>query len=341
MTPWILKLLTGLFLLIVPATGFAQQPPHCELIPLPGRRVSLQIDGVEQTQWHAGLQDPHPFLFPVRGPSGALLTRLGHPGAPDHEHHRSIWLGYQNIDEQDFWTDSAGTRIRQTHWYDYRSGTDEAILAVRLGWIDADAKERLDQDAIIALRPRDAGEYELEFHFTLRPPDGRSSVTLGQTSLGLLAVRVSESISEHFGRGQLTGSSGRTGEADLFGQPAAWMDYSGPVAVGRGSGRRMVTEGITFHDHPDNPRYPARWHVRSDGWMGVSFGRPGPWVIRSGDPLILRYLLHIHRGPVDAVEADRVHRTFAARAGFTILPPGKSGPHRRYRVQRATDAAAD
>ncbi|MCA9217951.1 MAG: PmoA family protein, partial [Planctomycetales bacterium] len=78
------------------------KPPRCEIVPLADSEVSLRIDGIEKTRWNFGSQYPRPFLFPFYGPSGASLTRMGHPGAPNHDHHRSIWFAHHSIDENDF-----------------------------------------------------------------------------------------------------------------------------------------------------------------------------------------------------------------------------------------------
>src|SRR5690606_2385055 len=119
----------------------------------------------------------------------------------------------------------------------------------------------LEQDVIAVVRPEPAEELFLELHTSLRPQAG--SLELQQTNFGLLAVRVAKSISAHFGGGELIDGEGRRGEQAIFGQRAAWMDYSGPVPTGG-------VEGIAYFDHPANPHYPTRWHVRSDGWMGAS-----------------------------------------------------------------------
>ncbi|MFP6902652.1 MAG: DUF6807 family protein, partial [Verrucomicrobiia bacterium] len=62
--------------------------PLCQIVPLPDNQASLQIDGVERTRWHFDAKYPRPFFYPFNGPSGETLTRMGHPGAPNHDHHR-------------------------------------------------------------------------------------------------------------------------------------------------------------------------------------------------------------------------------------------------------------
>ena len=110
------------------------------------------------------------------------------------------------------------------------------------------------------------------------------------------------------------------------------MDYSGPVVVGEGPDRKVVTEGITYFDHPDNPRYPSHWHVREDGWMGSGFCLKEPFNVKAGAPLVLRYLLHAHSGAYDHKKAEAVEAAFAKRPGFKIGKPNK--PHQQFEVWR-------
>jgi len=305
---------------------------RCELVPLPEDQVSFRIDGVEKTRWHFGAEYPRPFFYPFNGPSGTSLTRMGHPGAPNHDHHRSVWFAHHDVGGVDFWSDRTDARVRQKHWCRYRDGDDEAVMASLVGWYDGQGRELMEQDVVAALMPLDGGEHALEIQITMRPPARAESVELGKTNFGLLAVRVAKTVSVHFGGGRLINSEGQEGEEAIFGKPARWMDYSGPVAVGQGPDRKAVVEGITYFDHPTNPRYPTAWHVRSDGWMGASFCMNEGHTITRDTPLTLRYLLHAHRGPYDPAKAQSVHESFSKRPAFRIRKA--TVPHRQYVVER-------
>jgi hypothetical protein len=286
------------------------RPPRCQTVPLPDHQVTFEIDGHERLRWHFGAQYPRPFFYPLMGPSGSPLTRMGHPGDAGHDHHRSIWFGHHSIAGQDFWSDQKETKIRQKHWLVYQDGEREAGMAVAIGWYDRTGREVLDQQLIAIVSDhyggqKAPGETFVELQSTLRAIT--APVEIGQTNFGFLAVRVAKSISAHFGGGQIRDSEGRTGEPAIFGKAAAWMDYSGPVPGD-------LTEGITYFDHPANPGYPSKWHVREDGWMGASVCRDGPRKILD-NPLVLRYLLHAHGGPLDA------RRATAVAAQFGHSPP--------------------
>ena len=315
------------------------KPKRCELIPLPNHQVSFQIDGEQRLRWHYDNKYPRPFFYPLSGPTGTSLTRMGHPGAENHDHHRSVWFANHDVDGFTFWADGKGTQIRQKHWYAYEDGDQECIMGCVLGWYDSDGNERMTQDVVAALIPGNRGEYELELQTEFKPASPQSTVVLGKTNFGFLAVRVAKSISEHFGGGKLTDSEGNVGEPNIFGKQAKWMDYSGPVASGNDGHRDVVIEGITYHDHPENPRYPTHWHVRSDGWMGASFGMQEGLELTAKKPLRLRYLLEVHSGAIDSGRANTTHARFGQRHGFVIQRSTR--PHRQYEVVRLTKLASN
>lgn len=312
--------------------------PGCELVPLPGQQLDFLVDGHSRLRWQHGDQSPRPYFFPWVGPGGTSLLRLGHPGAPDHDHHRGIWFAHHDVDGLSFWADGQGNTIRQTQWYVYQESDQRAIMAVQLSWRDADDQERLQQQLIAVLTPQQAGQMTLELQSDFRPGAGRDSVQLGKTNFGLLAVRVARSLSHRYGGGQLANSEGDVGETACFGKPARWMDYSGPLAVAPtndlpAAGRSQRIQGITYFDHPDNPHYPSHWHVRADGWMGAAFNLQSAVVLTADRPLRLRYLLWLHEGGYDAAAAERVHQAFAESAAWSLQPSTDGLVH--YRIESA------
>jgi hypothetical protein len=315
--------------------------PRCQVVPEPDHQVSIQIDGSERTRWHYGNQYPRPFFFPFNGPSGQTLTRMGHPGASNHDHHRSVWFAHHKLLGIDFWSDNTDARIQQKEWLVFEEGDERAILATRLGWYDGhEPKELLDHIVIAIFRPAANGETLLELQSIFHPT--ADSIEFQQTNFGFLAVRVARSISEHFGAGKLTSSEGLVGEKgsagkpNIFGKQARWMDYSGPVSPAssdndKGPRSGDIVEGITYFDHPSNPGYPNRWHVREDGWMGASPCMDGPLQTTRSTPLRLRFLLHAHAGEIEASKANTIAERFAAWPEFDVTKSGM--PHQQYEIR--------
>jgi hypothetical protein len=313
--------------------------PRCQVLPLPDDQVALLVDTQERTRWHFGPQYPRPFFFPLVDPAGRHLTRMGHPGDWGHDHHRSVWFGHHVVGGVNFWNDQTEARIRQKRWLCYQDGPDEAAMAVLLSWQDGAGKELLEHELIAVVRPRlpdsrrgpqpaasdaaaRAAETVLYLQSTFRT---REPIELGQSNFGVLAVRVARSVSGYFGGGELQSSEGLRGETQLFGKPAIWMDYSGPVSATEWS-------GITYFDHPGNASYPSKWHVREDGWMGASVCRDGPLEIAPDKPLVLKYLLHAHAGSLDAPRAAALAAEFAHDPGYRVVKSQR--PHVGFEVVR-------
>ena len=308
------------------------EPWRCEVLPLPDQQVAFLIDGREVTRWHHSTEYPRPFFYPFNGPTGTSLTRMGHPGAPNHDHHRSVWFAHYKVEGVDFWSDQTGAQVRQKHWLAYVDGMRESIMASSLGWYDGTGQELLEQELVVAVRPLKEQEYLLEIQSTFRPGAGRESVRLEQTNFGFFAVRVAKALSGHFGGGLISDSESRVGEKAIFEQQAKWMDYSGRVAVMEGERRIWRNEGITYFDHPENDGYPSHWHVREDGWMGAAWNFRSDAEVTEEKSLVLRYLLHSHAGAYDASRAAKIAAAFAQRPGFLVQKSKR--PHRQYEVAR-------
>ena len=302
--------------------------PRCQIVPEADSQTSFTLDGMELFRWHYGGQYPRPFFHPVNGPSGANLVRMGHPGAPNHDHHAGIWFAHNSIESFDFWANGTETQIRQRQWLDYIDGDDYAAMAVILDYYDGhEDRPLLNQQTVVALRPLPNEEYLIEIQLELQSPQG--VVNLNQTNYGIIAVRVGASIAEHFGGGRLTNSNGQVTEANIFGRPSAYMDYSGPV---RGTNGVQLINGITLHDHKNNPSYPSKWHVREDGWMGPSINRDAPIQITQSEALRLRYQLHIHDKWLDRKEAEKIHREVNLSKPWSITK--STHKHRSWEINR-------
>lgn len=276
------------------------------------QRASLRIDGSERVGYEFGLNQPRPFLFPVLGPSGAWLTRMGHPNPVGHEHHKSVWFGHQKVAGVNFWEDRPRTdvRIRHRRVVLYQDGADWGGLVADLDWW-ANGHALIRQRLTIVLEPQEQGHYAIDLQSRFEAVSG--PVELGQTNFGFLGVRMAKTISEQFGAGRLTNSEGQSGEPAIFGQRARWVDYSGPSAPG-------ATEGIAYFEHPSNPRHPTLWHVRRDGWMEAAFCLAEPYGLAADHPLDLRYRLLIHAGTADRSALDAAWHDYAALPPYTLMP---------------------
>lgn len=303
--------------------------PRCQVVPESDFQTSFAIDGRKLIHWNFGHHYPRPFFHPVIGPSGANLVRMGHPGAPNHDHHSGIWFAHNMVEEFNFWANQTGTQIRQRQWLDYIDSDEYAAAAFILDYYDGhDESPLLTQTTISIIHPLEKNEYILELHMVLESPS--IPVTLHKTNFGVVAVRVCATISEHFGGGTLMNDLGVKSESNLFGKPSTYMDYSGPV---RDTSGDTVINGLTLFDHPSNPNFPAKWHVREDGWMGPSLNRDDAIVINKGASLELRYQVHVHAGALDPDKAVSIHRRFKDSKSWIVKR--SSMKHREWEIQKA------
>ena len=308
--------------------------------PLAERQFGFFIGQTEVTRWHFSDLAPRPYFFPVNGPSGHSLTRMGHPGAPNHDHHRSFWFAHSDMLGIDFWSETTAARIRQSQWYAIEDGEEAARIAFELLWTDGHNPEPLiKQDVFVTLRTAPLGwtlELQNDFRATAMGIEFRKS------NFGVLGLRVAKSLSVVFGGGLITGADGFEGEPQLFGKPNRWLDYSGPIYIEPAAesatasdkstqpAARQRVEGLTLIDHATNPGHPAKWHVRNDGWIGPSLSRDAAVIVPQNEPLTCRYLLYIHSGACDPQQINALAQLFDSSPPLQVKKSTK--PHHQFEI---------
>jgi hypothetical protein len=259
-----------------------------QAVPLPYDQVSLQRDGAEIARYHFGPALHRPFVFPVVGPAGQCLTRMGHPHDPvGHSHHNSVWISHFAVNGVDFWGDTGKGRIVHKRVEQLDDGSDHASVQTFNEWIDGPGTPLLHERRRITVRTLPQREWFLILDLQLEASGGK--VTFGKTPFGLIGVRLARTIGVNDGGGIICNSEGGVNEPEVLWKRAKWVDYSGPILTDR-------TEGITLMDHPANPNHPTFFHVRNDGWMGASLTYDAPRTLHPGQPLLLRYGLYVHAG---------------------------------------------
>lgn len=272
--------------------------PYLQVIPMPCQEASFQRDGVEITRYHFGAGLNRPFLFPVNGPSGRSLTRMGHPRDPEsHSHHNSVWVTHNDVDGVSFWSDGGKGKIRHRRIVKFEDGGERSSVVAENDWIVDGSKVVLKEKRQVTVLLLERGEWLMVIDMEFKAVE--KSVTLGKTPFGMVGVRMAKTIGVHDGAGTIRNSEGAVNEEEVFWKRARWVDYSGAVT-------NEKIEGITLFDSAKNPNFPSYFHVRNDGWMGASLTFGGPRTIEPGKPLNLRYGLYVHSEmkAADAIEAE-------------------------------------
>lgn len=292
----------------------AKPVPRVQMLPLPDDQASFELDGRELARYWFAPRQRRPFVYPIVGPSGRPLTRMGHPRDPiGHSHHNSFWVAHHDVNGDSFWEDRGPARIAPRRILRYDDADDAAALLAENAWIGRDDRVHLIERRGLTLRPLPDGESLLILDLQLEAAG--APATLGKTPFGLVGVRMAKTIGVKDGGGTIRNSEGNVDEQGpngVFWKHARWVDYSGPIAPG-------VAEGLTLFDHPANPNHPSVFHVRVDGWMGSSLTFDAPRTIEPGRPLRLRYALYAHKGVPKAGTIDAVWDEFA-RAKVEPLP---------------------
>ena len=301
----------------IPATPLPKPVPRIQAVPQPYQQVSFQRGGVEIARYHHGPGLNRPFVFPVIGPAGISLTRMGHPRDPEgHSHHNSAWLAHNDVNGVTFWGDrgtNAGRIVHQRIEL-LDDSDDQAFIQTINAWTDPRGKVLLQERrrTTVKLLPDQEFWLIVDAQLEAKQPE----VVFGKTPFGLAAVRMAKTIGVHDGGGLIRNSEGGVNEKGVFWKPARWVDYSGLIAPN-------VIEGATLMDHPRNPGHPATFHVRDAGWMGASFTFHGPLKLRAGETVRVRYGIYVHAGRPTAAQLAAQWEKFAGDSLPTLEPAVK------------------
>ncbi len=305
------RVLTTAFCILAAASGVAvgqevpepKAVPRLQIVPQPDGQASFQRDGMEITRYHFGPGLNRPFLFPIIGPAGRSLTRMGHPHDPEsHSHHNSVWISHNDVGDVDFWSDRRLGTIRHKRIVQYEDEGKRSTITADNEWVDKDGKVLLSETRRIGVVLLEGKEWLLVIDSTFAAKD--KPVTLGKTPFGVIGVRMAKTIGVNDGGGRIRNSEGGVNEKEIFWKRARWVDYSGAIENG-------TIEGITLFDHPGNPNHPSHFHVRNDGWMGASLTFEGPREIPRGQVLHLRYGLYVHSDMKLAADIEKQWKRFA------------------------------
>ncbi len=268
-----------------------------------------------------------PVLWPIIGPTNKPMTRA-YPIAPkepneatDHIHHRSLWIGYEGINNVDFWHESrkgnldVGKTVHVQFQLVESIGDTGKIIAAN-DWVDSQG-DRVCSD----LRTLEFGYHQdqrwIDFQLELIASEGQ--VTLGDSKEGFFAVRVAPTIKVDADKGgEIVNSRGDVNRK-AWSQHAKWVDYHGTVG--------NETLGIAILSHPGSFEPIPRWHVRTYGLFASNpFGelaftnpdsamasRPARHTIPAGESITFRYKIILHKGNEKEAKIADSFNTFSSQ----------------------------
>ncbi|MFQ5734184.1 MAG: PmoA family protein, partial [Planctomycetaceae bacterium] len=271
----------GVLAVLVAATSvFAADKPRVR-VKSSVDGIRFFVDGRHFTTYNLNRDGklPKPFMFPVRGPDGTILTRkiLKSRKNGDHVHHKGIWVAVDEVNHVRFWAEK-GKIVTRRELSGAGSG-NEASVTVTNDWKADDGTTVVTEKTTITVTPNRVIAYDISFKA------GEKPVTFRDTKEGLFGFRMVHSMRESEG-GQVVNSRGEKGTKNCWGKTADWIDYYGKV-----NGK---TYGVAIFDHPKNFR-KSRYHVRNYGLFSINpFGQKAytrgkksaqPYTIKPGGTL--------------------------------------------------------
>jgi len=233
-----------------------------------------------------------PYFSNAKLSQGRLLTR-NHPPIPgtdavDHDRmHPGIWLGFGDINGEDFWRNKA-TMEHNRFIGEPRLETGRLRFATESLLRAANGSAMGTVQHHLGVIPRPSG-WLLVWRAVFIADQG--PLTFGDQEEMGFAARVATPLTEQQG-GKIRNSRGQVSAAATWGQPAAWCDYSGGESTA--GGILLLSGGDNFRE--------SWWHNRDYGVMVANpFGRaamqqgpPSEVTIAAGESLTLAFgaLLH-------------------------------------------------
>ncbi len=282
----------------VAAAGVARSAPGVEF-----RRQSGKIEVLAGGRLVSGFvyeeKWDKPFLYPLRTPSGIGLER-GFPLAPrvdgstDHPWHRGLVYGHGVINGIDFWRElGRGQSGRLTLREEPRASGNQITARLAMQPPTGEPIGTITQQYSFAA---EVSLVSIEVKIRVMANEG-VPLKYGDTEDGGFGMRLRDEFRQDRGA-ILRNSEGLRDTENIWGKPARWVDYSAEV-----EGHET---GVAMHDHPDNLRYPGRWHARGYGLCAANpfalrdftgdKARDGAYEIPAGGELVLRYKVVIHEG---------------------------------------------
>ena len=278
-----------------------------------GQRIKVEENG---HPWTTYVPDdgPKPYFDPLIGPGDVSLTRAWpmrevEGETHDHPHHRSLWFAHMDVNKADTWDEMPGHgSIRETARPTVQGGGPVGLLRTRNDWLDRSGRKVCEDERVVQFYATQ-GARVFDFAVTLKATAG--PVRIGDNKDGVFGVRVAGPMAVTAQQGgQIVNARGLKDKA-AWGQPAEWVDYTGPVAG--------ATRGIAILNEPASFRFPTTWHVRDYGlfaanpfgWHDFGQAKSGDYTIPPGESIRLAYRVILHDG---TTESARITARFQAYA---------------------------
>jgi sugar phosphate isomerase/epimerase len=276
-------------------------------------KVKVETNGQLFTEYNFK-DTPFPYFYPVIGPTAVDVTRHwpmkeAENEPRDHPHHRSLWFTHGAVNGLDFWQ-GGKDEIVHDKFLEITSGSQVGVIKSQNKWVASSGQIVCTDSRTYKFYNR-ADCRMMDFEITVHASHG--DVVFGDTKEGSMAIRVAATMqADKVGKGHIVDSEGHRDE-DAWGKRADWCDYYGPL-----DGQVV---GVAIFDHPQNPRHPTWWHVRTYGLFAANpFGvhdfekKPagtGNLTVKAGDSATFRYRFYFHKADEKQAKVAEYYREYA------------------------------
>ncbi|MFO0926638.1 MAG: PmoA family protein [Gemmataceae bacterium] len=249
-----------------------------------GAVVTVEQDGKPLLRYRTVGKGHKPYVLELTTPAGVNVLR----DAPfDHLHHHGLMFACR-VNGVNFWEEPAdsGRQVHQkwvTKTVRQVGDAEEVVLTEALVWQDKSGKALLEEERTLTVPERRSGVVPVLTWKTTLKPAGSAAATLTGAVYHGLGCRFPKPMDVGGRFFNATGASGPA--AKLLGTQAAWCAYTAAPAAGK-----PVT--VALLDEPTNPRAPATWYPKDDGfaYLSATLGLDKKSLKVSADkPLTLRY----------------------------------------------------
>jgi hypothetical protein len=314
-------------------------------LPLRGAEITIEktptggaivkADGKFFTEYVVD-QANKPYLWPIVGPTGTVMTRqypmkVVDGEQHDHPHHRGLCFGHENIGNSNNWAETASYgkpgdkpnpkvdaqrailgAIKTREISEMKSGP-EGVLVAKSDYLNHDGKKIMEETRKMTFRANDDTRV-IDVDITLTATEG--DVLVDDKKDAGLSIRVPTEMAVEIekkkpGTGHIITSEGIK-DADAWGTRADWCDYYGTV-----NGDHV---GVAMLNHPSSFRHPTPWHVRTYGLFtanpfGVQSLNPkaesGAFTLKKGDSIVLRHRFIFHKGDEKSAKIAEAYAEYA------------------------------
>jgi len=215
-----------------------------------------------------------PCLYPVKAPSGEVVTR-SYPfeeiegESKDHPHHTGVYFTYGSKNEvngNSFWNlHDVPPQIRHVKVLEMTGGKNKGRLSTLSHWINSKNQPILEENRIMDFHIFE-NEYKVDFTIQLSAID--TMVTFKDTKEGMFAIRVADWLTEntkgtrYSSTGEYLNAEGERTEKNIWGKRSNWVRLEGEK-----DGKKI---GVAIYHHPNSTNFPTYWHARGYGCFAAN-----------------------------------------------------------------------